>query len=153
MCHNYFSGLYREYRTSASALIKYKVIRRKEGITWDVVYAMHHNEDDVNISSKHGRQKVCARQRQSLRISRNTVTVTVALCTCRAENEQVRALKATARRQVDKLAIRKDEGRNVRQELAASCHRSKLSVTRRLSDATAYLFIHRLHKHAYVYGK
>ncbi|EGI64902.1 hypothetical protein G5I_06593 [Acromyrmex echinatior] len=43
--------------------------------------------------------------------------VTVALYVCRAENEQVRALKATARKQADKLAIRKDERLNVRQEL------------------------------------
>ncbi|KYN19829.1 hypothetical protein ALC57_07875 [Trachymyrmex cornetzi] len=43
--------------------------------------------------------------------------VIVVLYVCRAENEQVRALKATTRKQADKLAIRKDEGLNVRQEL------------------------------------
>lgn len=48
--------------------------------------------------------------------------ITVALYAFRAESEQVRALKATARKQAGN---RKDERWNVRQELQASCHRSK----------------------------
>ncbi|KYQ57299.1 hypothetical protein ALC60_03821 [Trachymyrmex zeteki] len=53
----------------------------------------------------------------SASISVNFTKHRVTLYACRAENEQVRALKATARKQADKLAIRKDEGLNVRQEL------------------------------------
>lgn len=107
---NYFPDLFHEYRTGGVLI---KVIRR-EGINAgrDVRKAL---EDDGKYFIKallpppsKGEKGV----RTSAPISVNFMKrhVTVALYTFRAESEQVRALKATARKQAGKLAIGKTKG-------------------------------------------